>query len=237
LFGSWWVGTIDVGFELAEELEGGRVEAAFLFAVPEQGVEFPVWLEGVDAKLVFLAGEGVIGIVRIGVTGLAGVLQRGVVGLGAASAGDGGGWAVQGAVIEASLEDDEDEVGVSAGAGEGVAAPVFEGVLGVEDGVALVAVEREVGDVAIFRFDEDGLGGSEDLGEGGLLFGEGVRRNEKEKREQAEAGQGAIQDGEHDGGMVHLVGTECTPTHDGGTIIDGAHRVAEKAEEEKGLRR
>ncbi len=72
-----------------------------------------------------------------------------------------------------ALVKDEDQIGVAAGAAEGVAAPSLNGVLHVEDGVAVFGVELEVGDVSVARFDEDGVGALEFFGKARVLFGFG----------------------------------------------------------------
>ncbi len=188
------------------------MESVVEFGMPEELAEFAVGFEGVGAEFVFLLRERVAGVGGAGVVGLAGVLYGGVAGLGVACAGKCGGGGSIGARsverpgIEASSKDDQDQVGVVARARERVAAPVFEGVLGVEDGVALVAAQVEVGDVAVFGFNEDGLGGGEDFGEKWFLFGGGEGRKAKEKHGHQDAGQRAVWDEQHDWGMVHRGG-------------------------------
>ena len=73
-----------------------------------------------------------------------------------------------------------------AGAAEGVTAPVLDGVLEVEDGVAGFGVEPDVGDVAgVASFDEDGMGGREGLGDRGLLrLGNRQRHCESEEEQE-----------------------------------------------------
>jgi len=66
---------------------------------------------------------------------------------------------------EPSLINDENQVGVAAGAAERIASPVLNCVLRVQDGVALFGIEREVGDVAgVPGFHEDGMGILESFG-------------------------------------------------------------------------
>ena len=91
---------------------------------------------------------------------------------------------------DAALVKDEDQIGVAAGAAEGVAAPILKGVLHVEDGGAVFRIEPEVGDVSVARLDEDGVRPLEFFGKAGVLFGFCWRGREPdggyEKREECE---------------------------------------------------
>jgi hypothetical protein len=67
--------------------------------------------------------------------------------------------------------DDQNQVGVTAGAAEGVATPILNAVLDVEDGIAVVGIEPNIGDVVgVAGFYEDGVSGLESFGNGWLLW-------------------------------------------------------------------
>src|ERR1700678_1755345 len=87
-----------------------------------------------------------------------------------------------------ALVNDEDQIGVAAGAAEGVAAPILNGILHVEDGIAVFRMEFEVGDVSFARLDKDSMRALEFFGNAGVLFGFGWRGHEPdggdEKREE-----------------------------------------------------
>jgi hypothetical protein len=67
--------------------------------------------------------------------------------------------------------DDQNQVGVTAGAAEGVATPILNAVLDVEDGLADVGIEPDIGDVVgIAGFYEDSVSGLESFGNRWLLW-------------------------------------------------------------------
>ena len=85
---------------------------------------------------------------------------------------------------------DEDQIGVAAGAAEGVTAPILNGILHVEDGGAVFGIELEVGDVSVARLDKDGVGALEGFGKAGVFLVFGLRDDDSnggdEKREECD---------------------------------------------------
>jgi len=174
LFGRGWdrVGFVDFEFELLEKDQIGGVEAADLFVVPEQVLEFAVGVEGVDLELVLLLGKAIVQGAVVGALGCVGGILGGVVADGtvrSARSAEGCN-AVVWVAPEATLIDDEDQIGFAAGAAQGIATPDLDSVLDVEDGIAGLGVEGDIGDVAgVAVFHVDGFGVFEDFGEAGMF--------------------------------------------------------------------
>ena len=175
LLGWGWsgVGFVDVDFQLLKEDEVGGVEAADLLVMPEEVLEFAVGVERVDLEFVLLLGKAVVyGSVVGGLGGVRGILDGAVADDGTAGTARGAESAggVVGVAGEATFIEDENEVGVVAGAAQRVSAPFLDCVLDVEDAVAGLGVEGDVGDVAgVAGFDMNGLGGFEGFGEAGVF--------------------------------------------------------------------
>jgi len=186
LFFGWWVGVgfFYFDFQSLQQEQVGAVKAALLFAIPDGTFEFSVGLDGVDAQFVLLMNEAVGGVAVVGaLRGVGGVLKGSVAGFpcwsGLASWSGLACWGArtgraQGGLIapDSSFVDDEDQIGVATGAAQGVAAPILNAILHVENGGAVAGVELEVGDVAaVSCFYEDGLSALKDFGKARMLFG------------------------------------------------------------------
>src|ERR1700738_5005296 len=115
-----------------------------------------------------------------------------------------------------ALAHDDDEVGLVAAGGEGVAVPLADGFLHLENGFALGGAEAGLGDFAVDGFNVNGVRGLEDLRDLELLvFGVDGRKRQ--------CGDGEYGDGAGFRAVIH-----------GANLLKRSYRGSEKKERAQG---